>query len=448
MMPLLVPVSSDVHLSNRGYVSFPSGPKRNQLGFGRTIRSCALGRFLFDLPMTTDLTTAEGRRHLAALYRHTLLNDVLPFWLKHGLDRDHGGIMTCLDRNGSVIDTDKSVWFQGRAGWLFATLWNTVEQRGEWLEAARSCVEFSRKHCVSPEGKMYFSVTSEGRPLRMRRYVFSEAFAAISYAAFAKATGDARAEKEAVAAFQTYLHHSFTPGVMPPKYEPTRPAKGIGALMIGIVTAQELRANLGDVRVTHLTCSQWIDRFIGEITEHFFKPDLGVLLETCGPAGEVLDHHEGRCLNPGHAIECAWFIIHEGRHRSDRRLIDLGVAILDCMWDRGWDREHGGLLYFADLKGLPVQEYWHDMKFWWPHNEAVIATLLAWKLTGDPRHAERHRLVHDWSFRHFPDPECGEWYGYLHRDGRVSSQAKGTMYKGPFHLPRMLWYAWRELDSL
>ena len=97
------------------------------------------------------------------------------------------------------------------------------------------------------------------------------------------------------------------------------------------------------------------------------------------------------------------------------------------MWERGWDEEYGGLFYFRDLRGLPVQEYWHDMKFWWPHNEAIIATLLAWKLTGDAKYARWHRLVHDWSFQHFPDPEYGEWYGYLHRDGSVSSASKATV---------------------
>ena len=161
----------------------------------------------------------------------------------------------------------------------------------------------------------------------------------------------------------------------------------------------------------------------------------------------MVDHHDGRTLNPGHALECAWFVMHEGALRGDKRLIQLGTTILDWMWARGWDTEHGGLLYFTDLFGKPVQEYWHDMKFWWPHNEAIIATLLAWQLTGEPRFAAMHAQVHDWSFKHFPDPEHGEWFGYLHRDGRLSSRAKGTIYKGPFHLPRMLWYCWQRLEQ-
>lgn len=393
----------------------------------------------------TDLSNPASRAQLAALYRSNLVDDVMPFWLRHGIDREHGGICTTLDRDGSLLDTDKSLWFQGRAGWMFATLFNRLEPRPEWLEAARSCVEFSRKHGCSPEGKMWFTVTREGTPLRMRRYVFSESFAAISYSAYATAARESRAADEALIAWETYLRFSFEPGVMQPKYEATRPMKGIGPLMIGIVTAQELRTHLGEVGVRGRTFSEWIASFIREIERDFFKPDLAALMENVSPDGGIVDHLDGRTLNPGHAIEAAWFIMHEGRHLGDASLITLGTRILDCMWQRGWDAEHGGLLYFTDLHHKPVQEYWQDMKFWWPHCEGIIATLLAWRLTGQARYAEMHRLIHDWSFAHFPDREHGEWFGYLHRDGTVAQTAKGNMFKGPFHLPRMLWFCHNEL---
>jgi len=393
------------------------------------------------------VATPKDRAALGAFYRRVLLDDVIPFWLRHGLDREHGGMLTCLDRDGALLDTDKSIWFQGRAAWMFATLWLTVERRGEWLDAARSCVEFLRRHGHGPEGKMWFSVTRDGRPLRMRRYVYSEAFAAIAFAAWARATGDERAAEEARRAFETYLRTSFEPGVMTPKFEPTRPSKGVGSLMIGIVTAQELREHLGDAPVGGRAPTEWIDGFIGEIERDFLKREHRALMETVAPDGSVLDHIDGRTLNPGHAIECAWFVLEEARRRRDARMASLGVEILDGMWERGWDPVHGGLLYFTDLLGRPVQEYWHDMKFWWPHCEAIIATLMAWRMTGEDRHAVRHRLVHEWSFRHFPDPEHGEWFGYLHRDGTVSQGAKGNLFKGPFHLPRMLWMGMRLMEG-
>jgi N-acylglucosamine 2-epimerase len=120
-----------------------------------------------------DVTTQDGRSALANTYRDALLGDVIPFWLRHGLDREHGGYLTALDRDGTVIDTDKSIWFQGRGAWTFATLFNTVEKNPGWLDAARSGIEFLRRHGAAPDGKLYFTVTRDGRPLRMRRYVYT-----------------------------------------------------------------------------------------------------------------------------------------------------------------------------------------------------------------------------------------------------------------------------------
>ena len=88
------------------------------------------------------------------------------------------------------------------------------------------------------------------------------------------------------------------------------------------------------------------------------------------------------------------------------------------------------------------------MKFWWPHNETIIATLLAYHLTGDEKYSDWHLKTHDWAYNRFPDPEYGEWYGYLHRDGRLSSPLKGNMFKGPFHIPRMQLYCWKLLEEM
>lgn len=379
----------------------------------------------------------ERLADLVAFYEKTLFTDIVPFWERHGVDTDFGGFLTCLDRDGTVIDTDKGVWQQGRAAWLFGELLNaghaTVERRAHWQGLARSGCGFLDRYAFDPvDGRMWFHLTRDGQPIRKRRYAFSESFAAIAYGELAQATGDATYADKARACFHAFVDHHLHPPA-PGKFTSTRSTRGIGFPMITINTAQELRASIGLAEA-----DEWIDRSIATIRQLHVKPDVGCVMETVGPGGEILDHFDGRTLNPGHAIEGAWFIMEEGRYRQDHDLIALGCQMLDWMWDRGWDQQYGGMLYFVDLRGLPVQEYWHDMKFWWPHNETIIATLLAWTLTGDTKYADWHRAVHDWSFAHFPDSEYGEWYGYLHRDGRLSVPLKGNLWKGPFHLPRML----------
>ena len=81
-------------------------------------------------------------------------------------------------------------------------------------------------------------------------------------------------------------------------------------------------------------------------------------------------------------------------------------------------------------------------------NEAIIATLLAYQLTGEKKYAEWHKLIHEWTYKLFPDPEYGEWFGYFHRDGRLSVPLKGNLWKGPFHIPRMQLMAWKILEEI
>ena len=386
---------------------------------------------------------AEQRNELIATYRDGLLGNTLPFWIKHCVDREHGGFMMSLDQDGTLVDTDKGVWQQGRFTWLLGELYNNVEPREEWLELAKHGARFIDEHCFDPsDGRMWFQVTREGKPIRKRRYAFSESFAAIAYGELAKATGEEQYAEKARQAFQRFVEHNLDPQGVEPKFTDTRPTRGIGFPMITIVTAQELRESIG-----LSDANDWIDRSIDDIRRFHLKANIQCVMETVSPSGDLIDHFDGRTLNPGHASEGAWFIMLEGKLRGDDELIRTGCQMLDWMWQRGWDQQHGGMLYFVDVNGGPVQEYWHDMKFWWPQNETIIATLLAYQLTGDSKYADWHRMIHDWTHSHFPDGEHGEWFGYLHRDGRISSTLKGNLWKGPFHMPRMQLVCWQLLTE-
>ena len=388
--------------------------------------------------------SSQRLRDLLPIYRDGLLEDTLPFWLKHALDHEHGGYMTSVARDGSLLDSDKGVWQQGRFAWLLSKLYNTVQARADWLAAAELGIRFLDQHCFdSSDGRFWFHVTRDGRPLRKRRYAFSESFAAIAFGQYAKATGIGAYAAKADAAFRKFLDHNRNPDPQLAKFTDVRPTRGLAFPMISIVTAQDLRES-----INWPDADSVIDESIEAIRRYHVRPELEVVLEVASPDGRVLEHFDTRTLNPGHAIEGAWFIMWEGKHRGDRELIELGCNMLRWMLRRGWDTLHGGLLYFVDLHGLPVQEYWHDMKFWWPHNETIIATLLAYQLTGDEQFLRWHQQVHDWSYRYFPDARCGEWFGYLHRDGSVSSTLKGNLWKGAFHLPRMQLVCWKLLNEM
>ena len=366
-------------------------------------------------------------------YKNDLLNDIMPFWMRNGLDRVNGGVYTCLDRDGSLIDTTKSVWFQGRFAFVCSFAYNNVDKNPEWLQAAKSTIDFIEKYCFDTDGRMYFEVTADGKPLRKRRYVFSETFAAIAMAEYSKASGDKEYAEKALKLFNDIRHFISTPGYMEPKYCDTLQAKGHSIVMILINTASRIREVIDapelDVQINE-SIESWKD---------FMKEDYKALLEMVGPNGEFIDTCNGRIINPGHCIETAWFLLEEAKHRGwDKELTERALKILDWSWEWGWDKQYGGIINFRDCRNLPVQEYSQDMKFWWPQTEAIIASLYAYEATRDEKYLIMHKQISEWTYAHFPDREYGEWYGYLHRDGTVAQPAKGNIFKGPFHIPRMM----------
>lgn len=370
----------------------------------------------------------------AESYKKDLTENIMPFWMEYGLDRENGGVYTCVNRDGSLMDTTKSVWFQGRFAFICSFAYNNVEKKQEWLDAAKSTLEFIEKHCFDEQGHMYFSVTAEGKPLRKRRYVFSETFAAIAMSEYALATGDQHWAKRAIQVFEDTQRFLATPGFLPAKFEADVKLQGHSIVMILINVGSCIRKVVDDPKLT-----QQIDESIEKLKKYFIHPEFKCLLETVGENGEFIDTNMTRTINPGHCIETSWFIMEEAKLRGwDKPMFDLALQVFDWSWDWGWDKQYGGIINFRDCKNLPSQDYSQDMKFWWPQCETIIASLYAYLGTGDEKYLYRHERISEWTYAHFPDAEYGEWYGYLHRDGTVAQPAKGNLYKGPFHIPRMM----------
>lgn len=380
------------------------------------------------------MNVKEYIKSWAESYKKDLTENIMPFWMKYGLDRENGGVYTCVNRDGSLIDTTKSVWFQGRFAFICSFAYNNVEKNQEWLDAAKSTLEFIEKHCFDEQGHMYFSVTAEGKPLRKRRYVFSETFAAIAMSEYALATGDQHWAKRAIQVFEDTQRFLATPGFLPAKFEADVKLQGHSIVMILINVGSCIRKVVDDPKLT-----QQIDESIEKLKKYFIHPEFKCLLETVGENGEFIDTNMTRTINPGHCIETSWFIMEEAKLRGwDKPMFDLALQVFDWSWDWGWDKQYGGIINFRDCKNLPPQDYSQDMKFWWPQCETIIASLYAYLGTGDEKYLYRHERISEWTYAHFPDAEYGEWYGYLHRDGTVAQPAKGNLYKGPFHIPRMM----------
>jgi N-acylglucosamine 2-epimerase len=300
------------------------------------------------------------------------------------------------------------------------------------------------RYCMNREkgDRMYFTVTEDGRPLRQRRYCHSENFYTIANAEYYANTGDTvRIERARKAYDLVYkLNHGLIedPVGMGPKTIPeTRRSRAFGDPMIYLnVTAVMRRCDPENKALYDQRARECVD----EILKYHYKPELKCTLETVGVNGELqTDTTAGRVVNPGHDIEGSWFLQEQANYEGNAELTQTAMQIFDNAIAAGWDKEYGGLLYFIDCLGCPPEAYEHDMKLWWPHNEILIASMMFYRDTGDEKYLNWFNTTADYAEKHFADPEYGEWYGYLRRDGLPTMPAcKGSTFKGPFHVPRCL----------
>lgn len=384
-------------------------------------------------------------KDLAELYRGELLDNILPFWLNHSQDREYGGYFTCLERDGTVFDTDKFIWLQGREVWMFAMLYNKVEKRREWLDCAVQGAEFLKKHGHDSDLNWYFSLDRQGRPLIDPYNIFSYTFATMAFGQLNLATGNPEYADIARRTFDIVLSKVNNPKGKWSKVHPgTRELKNFALPMILCNLALEIEHLLPEGSLEKLA-----GECIHEVMDVFLRPELGgIVVENVHPDGSLSDSFDGRLLNPGHAIEAMWFIMDLGARFGRPELIERAKDTALRMVEYGWDREHGGIFYYMDRKGYPTQQLEWDQKLWWVHIETLISLLKGYMHTGDKRCLEWFAKVHNYTWEHFRDTEYPEWFGYLNRRGEPLLTLKGGKWKGCFHIPRGLYQCWRVLEEL
>uniref|UniRef100_A0A672JLV0 N-acylglucosamine 2-epimerase n=1 Tax=Salarias fasciatus TaxID=181472 RepID=A0A672JLV0_SALFA len=369
----------------------------------------------------------EYRQHIRAQ-----LDSVTDFWLKHSHDTDHGGFFSCIGRDGQVYDDMKYVWLQGRQVWMYCRLYRTLERfhRPEILQAAQAGGRFLRQFARVSDGsgggnrwKCAFCLTRDGKAVKVQRTIFSECFYVMAMDELSRVTDDKDLQLEA----EQMMEQPGLPGDVPTS------SMAVPMMLLCLVVDK------------YRELASWC---VQQILQHVQRNGTAVL-ENVSVDGAELPGCAGRLQNPGHALEAGWFLLQYSEQFGDPQIKKTAVdKFVKLPYQRGWDKENGGLFYFLDVDGhCPTQLEW-SMKLWWPHCEALIAFLMAFSQTGESELLETFSQIYDYTFKHFPDTRSGEWFGYLTREGNVALDFKGGPFKGFFHVPRCLYMCERILDGL
>ena len=380
---------------------------------------------------------------LRSAYRATLLEDVIPFWERHAVDAD-GALNTCIADDGTVTSRDRWGWSQWRAVWVFSRLYNSVEPRARWLRFARDICSYLTSHGPLEDGHWPLLLDGSARVRRGFESIYVDGFAIYGLVELWRAIREPRLLDLALATFRAVeatLRRGGPPPSWPYPMPPGTQAHGV-SMMFSLVD-HELALATGDPDV--LAASDLHHR---KVMSTFLRDDRGVVLERLRADGAELPAPQGTAVVPGHAVESMWFQLLIARENSDAATIRRAADAIRRHLELGWDPDHGGLFLAVDAEGGTPDWAFADTKLWWPHTEALLATLLAYEEVREPWCLEWHERVRRYSYERFPVAQHGEWRQKLDRRGNPITDVVALPVKDPFHLPRALMGCIEVLDRL
>ncbi len=353
--------------------------RRRFLAAAGTAGIAVSGRAMADNPVKSPASVREiaGKpaEGILAEYRAWLFDDFLPFMDRFVIDREYGGFMARVDRDGTRVNTGKWAAMEGRGVWVYSRLYNAVDRDPRHLETARRSVEFIIKRRPPGGGRFPASFTREGEPTAGPSDIYGDLFIALGLQEYAKASGEERFSATAKDIILRRLAEYDSPdysysvsyavpdGAPPPIVAPR--VLGHWMVLLDIATRMLEASHDPDIE-------QIADRCVDAVMHRHFNPDFRL-------QNEVLNHDLSR--NPqyagfsytGHAIETYWMVMREAVRRGDRALWDAATERFRRHVEVAWDDVYGGAfraLYDVD------RNLWATDKVSWLQEEILIGAML------------------------------------------------------------------------
>ena len=341
-------------------------------------------------------------------YRKDLFEDYLPFHEKFVVDKQYGGFHCTVKPNGELISPEKTAWYEGRGTWVFSFLYNNFGRAQKYLDIAAGSLKLIERS--RPKGSEFWAraIQRDGSPAGPPDVeVYGDLFIAEGMAEFSKATGDKRywedAKQIVLKCVRRYDRADYHPGIgktyLGPEARPFPGARVLGVWMVLIRATTQMLATRADTELQAIN-----GRCVDAILNHHFNPRFRLI-------NELINHDLSRPANEyeklvyaGHAIETLWMVLDEAVRRKDKALFERAAALFQRHCEVSRDRVYGGLL--RNLRNVDTNDWTLD-KTLFPHQEALIGSLLMIEQTGDVWARDFYATLDEYTRTHFPMKKIG-----------------------------------------
>jgi N-acylglucosamine 2-epimerase len=325
-------------------------------------------------------------------YQEELFERFLPFWDQHGIDHERGGFICSLDYDGTRVNTDKLLWFQGRGIWVYSFLYNHFGRDSQYLEVARKTKDFVLKHAPQRDGWWAEVLSEDGRVVKpFQGDIYGMYFVAEGLQEYAWATKDERSLDMALSLIKRLFRHIESPSFrFMGTEEPGVRAQGLW--MVNLRIAHQILQRWKDPAIAKIA-----DQGVNAVINKHYNPDIGMNNELLHFDFSRVRGEDTKSLL-GHSVETLWMVMDEAVRRNDMQLWNTCAARIHHHLEVGWDHVYDGLAQWinvdqggyvwpvetpigTDLKFRFVGEY-NYVKALWALNEVLVATLNVFERTG------------------------------------------------------------------
>jgi mannobiose 2-epimerase len=392
-------------------------------------------------------------------FERELSENILPFWVRHTVDRENGGFygeVSCDLRVNK--EAARAAVIHTRILWTFSAACRLVDPK--YREIADWAYDYlAAKFCDSEYGGIYWMLDHLGRPLSIRKQIYAQAFAVYALAEYFRATGKSESLALAQRLFRLIEEHSHEP-VCGGYIEAC--SRDWGALEDMRLSEKDL--NSPKSMNTHLHVMEaytnllrvWPDAELRARQKELLSVTMDRIIDNSKGHFRLFFDNEWRPLSDhvsfGHDIEGSWLLTEAAGVVGDENLIgrarELALKMAQAVYDEGRDRD-GSLFYEADGRGALID----PNKHWWAQAESVVGFYNAYQLSGKEHFRDQAYRAWEYIEQKVVDRVNGEWHAKLRPDGapyREDEDADACLvgpWKCPYHNSRVCYEMMERLAS-